>query len=280
MFVPLLGTSFQPGYDIGVSSLKSQPVVSTPTGSDRVLAVLRRLAEHPRGVGVERLAHELELPKSSTHRALATLCRAGFAQHDEGGDYRLGLELVRLVFAFHRELDRPRLVEPVLAALAERFGETAHYAELDGAEVVYLAKVTPRGRGVQMTSQVGGRNPAHCTGVGKALLADMLPDREAVDAYIGDNGPLASRTERTLVDAAALEAELEATRARGYALDDEESEIGINCLAFALYLDEPRRPAGAVSIAAVAQRTPLTELIAAAEDARELIQARLGAVTR
>jgi DNA-binding IclR family transcriptional regulator len=263
-----------------VPSAPSQPVVSRPSGADRVLTVLRQLAEHPKGVELDRLARELELPKSSTHRALATLRRAGFADHDEGGDYRLGLELVRLVFAFHRDLDRPRLVEPVIAALAARFGETAHYAELDGAEVVYLAKVAPSGLGVQMTSQVGGRNPAHCTGVGKALLAAALPDREAVDAYIAKNGPLVRRTERTLVDPASLDADLEATRARGYALDAEESELGINCLAFALYLDEPRRPAGAVSIAAVAQRTPLERLVAAAEEARSLIETRLGAVTR
>jgi DNA-binding IclR family transcriptional regulator len=231
-------------------------------------------------VSLDQLAGELELPKSSTHRALATLRRAGFADHDEGGTYRLGLDLVRLVFAFHRDLDRPRLVEPAIAALAARFGETAHYAELDDSEVVYLAKVTPSGRGVQMTSQIGGRNPAHCTGVGKALLAAALPDREAVDAYVAQHGPLVSRTERTLVEAAALDAELEATRTRGYALDDEESEIGINCLAFALYLDDPRFPAGAVSVAAVAQRTPLERLVAAAEEARSLVEEKLGAVTR
>jgi DNA-binding IclR family transcriptional regulator len=254
--------------------------VARPTGADRVLAVLRRLAEHPKGVELDRLTRELELPKSSTHRALATLRRAGFVDHDEGGDYRLGLELVRLVFAFHRDLDRPRLVQPAIAALAARFGETAHYAELDGSEVVYLAKVTPGERGVQMTSQIGGRNPAHCTGVGKALLAATLTDRTAVEAYVAQNGPLVRRTDRTLVDAGELAAELAATRARGYALDDEESEIGINCLAFALYLDDPRSPAGAVSVAAVAQRTPLAQLVAAADEARSLVVERLGAVIR
>lgn len=261
-------------------SAPSQPIAPGATGADRLLVVLRYLAEHPKGVMLDQLARELELPKSSAHRALATLCRAGFADHRDGGDYRLGLELVRLVFAFHDELDRPRLIEPVLDSLARRFGETAHYAELDGAEVVYLAKVTPTGRGVQMTSQVGGRNPAHCTGVGKALLAAALPDREAVDTFLAHHGPLVQRTERTLVDAAGLAADFEATRARGYALDAEESELGINCLAFALYLDTPRRPSGAVSVSAVAQRTPFEELVAAAEEARVLIESQLGAVTR
>lgn len=263
-----------------MSSTASQPVAAELTGADRVLAVLRSLGEHPRGVGVEELARKLGLPKSSTHRALSTLCRAGFAEHDERGDYRLGLELVRIAFAYHHHLDRRRVVEPVLAALAERFRETAHYAELDGDEIVYLAKVMPAGRGVQMTSHVGGRNPAHCTGVGKALLAYALPDLAAVESFVASHGPLAAPTERALVDPQALDGELEAIRARGYAVDAEENEPGINCLAFALFLDDPVRPAGAVSIAALAHRTPLAELVAGADEARALINDKLGAVTR
>lgn len=263
-----------------MTSTASQPVAAELTGADRVLAVLRSLGGHPRGVGVEELARELELPKSSTHRALATLCRAGFAEHDDGGDYRLGLELVRIAFAYHHELDRRRVVEPVLEALAVHFRETAHYAELDGDEIVYLAKVTPGGGGVQMTSKVGGRNPAHCTGLGKALLAYALPDLAAVEAYVDAHGPLAALTERTLVDARALDSELAVTRDRGYALDAEENERGINCLAFAVFLDDPVRPAGALSIAGLAHRTSLADLVAAAADARALIETRLGKVTR
>jgi IclR family transcriptional regulator, acetate operon repressor len=263
-----------------VSSTVRQPVAAELTGADRVLAVLRSLGGHPRGVGVEELARELRLPKSSTHRALATLCRAGFVEHDDRGDYRLGLELVRIAFAYHHELDRRRVVEPVLAALAERFQETAHYAELDGDEIVYLAKVMPNGRGVQMTSQVGGRNPAHCTGLGKALLAYGLPDLDSVAAYVAEHGPLAAPTEGTLVDPVALDAELAAIRERGYAVDAEENESGINCLAFPLFLDDPVRPAGALSISAVAHRTPLAELVVAADDTRAVIESHLGKVTR
>lgn len=257
-----------------------QLIVSELTGADRVLAVLRSLGNHPKGVGLEQLARELGLPKSSMHRALAALCRAGFADHEDGGDYRIGLELVRIAFAYHHELDRRQLVEPALEALAERFGETAHYAELDGSEVVYLAKVSPGDTAVHMTSLVGGRNPAHCTGLGKALLAAELPDLAAVDAYVAAHGPLARRTPRTLVDAAALHEELEVTRDRGYAVDDGESGQGINCLAFAVYLDDPIRPAGAISIAALAHRTTLAELVGAADEARALVGSYLPGATR
>jgi IclR family transcriptional regulator, acetate operon repressor len=257
-----------------------QPEKSRPAGSDRVLAVLRNLGDYPRGVGLEQLARDVDVPKSSLHRALAALCRAGFAEHDERGSYRLGLELVRIAFAYYEQLDRRRVVEPLLEALAARFGETAHYAELDGAEVVYLAKMTTRGRGAQMTSIVGGRNPAHCTGLGKALLAYELPDETAVAAYVDVHGPLVQRTERTRFETEALAADLELVRARGYALDDEESEEGINCIAFPLFLDHPAHPTGSVSVAALAHRTALAQLEEAAGEMRALIESTLGAVTR
>jgi DNA-binding IclR family transcriptional regulator len=245
-----------------------------------VLAVLRSLGDYPRGVGLEQLARDIDMPKSSLHRALASLCRAGLADHDERGSYRLGLEFVRIAFAYYEQLDRGQIVGPVLQSLAERFGETAHYAELDGAEIVYLAKMTPPGLRAQMTSIVGGRNPAHCTGLGKALLAYELVDRGAVEAYVTSNGPLAQRTPNTLVDAPALAANLELVRGRGYALDAEESEEGINCIAFPLFLDHPTRPAGAVSVAALAHRTALAQLEAAAGEVRALIERTLGTVTR
>jgi IclR family transcriptional regulator, acetate operon repressor len=263
-----------------VQDTPRQPGESRLAGSDRVLAVLRSLGDYPDGVALDQLARDVHVPKSSLHRALASLCRAGFAEHDARGSYRLGLELVRIAFAYYDQLDRRQVVEPLLGTLAERFGETAHYAELAGAEVVYLAKKTPSGGSAQMTSLVGGRNPAHCTGVGKALLAYELPDEAAVAAYVDVHGPLVRRTDRTRTDVAALAAEFQLIRERGYALDDEESEVGINCIAFPLFLDQPLHPTGSVSVAALAHRTPLAALDEAASELRALIESALGEVTR
>lgn len=245
-----------------------------------MLAVLSRLAHYPRGVGLAQLSRDTDIPKSSLHRALAAICRARLAERDERGNYRLGLELVRLAFAYYEQLDRRQLLGPLLESLSERLGETAHYAELDGAEIVYLAKMTPPGPSAQMTSIVGGRNPAHCTGLGKALLAYELADRGAVDAYVAAHGPLARRTPNTLVDAHVLAANLELVRGRGYALDAEENEEGVNCIAFPLFLDHPTRPTGAVSVAALAHRTPLARLEEAAVEVHAMIERTLGTVTR
>lgn len=245
-------------------------------GTDRVLAVLKELARHPRGVSLDALAETLCSPKSSIHRALAALRRAGLAEQDERGRYRLGLELVRLANEYYHGLDVRRLVEPLLDRLARHFGETAHFAALDRDEVVYLAKVNPSRGGIQMTSSVGGRNPAHCTGVGKALLAYAYPTDGDVERYTAEFGPLQRRTQRTLTTAAELARELAATRQRGFALDREESEVGIACIAFPVYLDSLDRPSGAVSVATLVHRTPLERLVEEAPAIRRMIEEALG----
>jgi IclR family acetate operon transcriptional repressor len=249
-------------------------------GADRVLHVLKTLAGHSSGVSLEALSRELGTPKSSTHRALAALRRAGFAEQDERGRYRLGSELVRIAFDYHERRDEVDVVRPVLQTLSDWLSETAHFAQLEGAEVVYLAKIEPTDQAITMSSSIGGRNPAHATGVGKALLAYELPDDEAVREFVTRYGPLQKRTRNTLVSARALAGDLRLGRERGYALDREESELGVNCIAFPLFLGSGQRPSGAVSVSAVAMRTDVARLEAVAERIRSVIEEALGPVTR
>ena len=219
-------------------------------------------------------------PKSSVHRALAALRRAGFAEQDDRGRYRVGSELVRIAFEYHEHRDEVDLVRPVLQTLSDWLSETAHYAQLEGSEVVYLAKIEPTGQGITMSSRIGGRNPAHSTGVGKAMLAHVLADDDAVREFVARHGPLERRTRNTLVSARALAENLRLARERGYALDREESELGVNCIAFPLFLGSGRHPSGAVSVSAVAMRTDVTRLEAVAERIRSAIEKALGPVTR
>jgi DNA-binding IclR family transcriptional regulator len=113
---------------------------------------------------------------------------------------------------------------------------------------------------VKLTSTVGGRNPAHCTAVGKLMLSYDLPDLASVQEWLGTR-TLQQRTPRTLLRADQLHAELERTRERGYGLDDRENEEAVNCLAVPVFLTSPNRPCGAVSISALVYRTPLAKLI-------------------
>jgi IclR family acetate operon transcriptional repressor len=253
---------------------------ATLTGADRVLDTLKKLAGHSSGVALEALAREMGAPKSSTHRALAALRRAGFAEQDDRGRYRLGSELVRIAIDYHERRDEVDIVRPVLQTLSDWLSETAHYAHLEGNEVVYLAKIEPRGQAIAMSSRIGGRNPAHSTGVGKAMLAHVLPDDGAVREFVARYGPLEKRTRHTRVSPRALGEDLRDIRERGYALDREESELGVNCIAFPLFLGSSRRPTGAISVAAVAMRTDLARLEAVAERIRSAIEKALGPVTR
>jgi IclR family transcriptional regulator, acetate operon repressor len=242
-------------------------------GSDRVLAVLTELALHPAGVTLEELARVLNSPKPTIHRALAALRRAGFATLSGRGNYQLGDEFLRLAFTNHEARPDHLRVQPILETLAERHGETAHYAVLDGRSVVYRAKVDPLVGAVKLSSVVGGRNPAHCTAVGKLLLSYRLRDDAAVEAWVR-GGDLQARTERTKTTAPELAAELALTRQRGYGTDDQENEIGINCLALPVFLGSPTVPSGAISISALTYRTALTALVDDIPALRAIIEDR------
>ena len=261
----------------------SEPREAPPTpdteerlvGADRVIAVLVELADHPLGVSLDELAGTLRSSKPTVHRALATLRRAGLAEMTGRGVYVLGDEFLRLAF---RNLDgRPETArtQPLLEELASMFGETAHFAVLVGHDIVYRAKMDPPQGAVRLTSVIGGRNPAYRTAVGKALLSHRLHSLGDVEEWIG-GAALEQKTPHTLTTAEALHAELTATRQRGYAIDDQENEVGINCVAIPIYLDGAPVPAGAVSVSAVRFRTPLTALVEAVPAIKEAIIQRLG----
>jgi IclR family acetate operon transcriptional repressor len=239
-------------------------------GAGRVLAVLTELAEHPEGVGLDEIARAVKSPKSTAHRALAALRKAGFANQDGRGHYVLGDKFLRMAFAHHEARPDHVRIQGVLRVLAERYGETAHYTVLDGRSVVYRSKVDPTAGAVKLTSTVGGRNPAHATAAGKLLLSYTLPDKAAVRAWVG-KFPLERTTANTLTTVDELHEELTKIRELGYSIDDQENEAGVNCVAVAAYLVSPTTPSGAVSISAVAYRTSLQTLIEAIPDIRRII---------
>ena len=229
-------------------------------GSGRVLAVLVELARHSEGVGLDDMAKTVSSPKPTVHRALASLCRAGLASKDGRGHYLLGDEFLRMAFANHEARPDHLRVQPILTRLAERHGETAHYAVLDGPDIVYRAKVDPLVRAMRLTSTIGGRNPAHATAVGKMMLSLKLLDLAAVNEWVGDR-ILEQPTARTAGTSSELHECLELVRERGYSVDDQENEPGVNCIALPVYLSSPSAPTGAISISALAYRTPLQELV-------------------
>jgi IclR family transcriptional regulator, acetate operon repressor len=239
-------------------------------GADRVLAILAELARHADGIGLDEMARAVSSNKATVHRALAALRRAGFAAQDGRGRYVLGDEFLRLAFAHHEARPEHERIAPVLRRLAERYGETAHYAVLDGAFVVYRAKIDPPTGAVKLTSTVGGRNTAHSTAVGKLLLSYALPDDAAVHAWVGGR-TLPRHTANTLTTADELARELRVVRAQGWAGDNQENEPGVNCVAVPAFLASPTVPAGAVSVSAPAYRSPLSRLVTEVSTIRAIV---------
>jgi IclR family transcriptional regulator, acetate operon repressor len=232
-------------------------------GADRVLAVLVELAEHPAGISLDDLAGRIGGSKPTVHRALASLRKAGLARQTARGVYELGDEFLRLANRYQDARPETARIEPVLHYLATEFGETAHYAVLDGTDVVYRAKVDPPLGAMRLTSMVGGRNPAWCTAVGRLLMSQVIHSRSQLDDFLGDT-VLSPRTPATITHRDALLAELAATRVRGYATDDQENEAGVNCIAVAAV-------AGAVSVSGITARCSMAELVSRVDDIRRAV---------
>ncbi|WP_308798167.1 IclR family transcriptional regulator [Agromyces silvae] len=252
-------------------SVPVDPSVSDagPVGAERVLTVLVELAKEPEGLSLDELTKRVGAAKPTVHRALGSLARLGLANRLARGRYVLGDEFLRLAFLHQdRRPDRAR-VEPLLEALTATFGETSHYAVLDGDDVVYRAKRDPAEGAVRLTSTVGGRNPAYRTGVGKMLLAWRFESFEEAEHWAASE-PREQKTPTTLTAPRALATALQEARERGYATDDQESEPGVNCIALPVFLDSPQVPTGALSVSALAFRTPLGELTDAVERIRAI----------
>lgn len=229
-------------------------------GADRVLAVLSELSKHAEGIALDDMAKAVSGSKPTVHRALASLRKAGLASQDSRGHYSLGDEFLRMAYTFHEARPDHLRVQPILNRLAARFGETAHFAILQGDSVFYRAKVDPVSGAMKLTSTIGGRNPAHATAVGKLLLSYVLQDRDAISAWIGRR-VLEHPTPNTLTDLDELEDEFVRIRQQGFSIDNQENEPGVNCIALPIFFGSPSMPAGAVSISALAHRTPLQSLV-------------------
>jgi DNA-binding IclR family transcriptional regulator len=213
---------------------------------DRALAIIDALANSREDASLGELAEKVKLHKSTAHRLASILERHRIVERDaQSGRYRLGLRLFELgSIAMDRFNIRER-AHPYLERLVFETNETVHLCALDSGEVLYLDKMEPV-RSVRMASRIGRRNPAHCTSVGKAIMA-FLPESE-VDDILRQHG-LQRMTPKTLTTPAALKAELKSIRERGYAIDNEENEEGVRCIG-APVLDHGARPIAAISISA------------------------------
>ncbi len=218
---------------------------------DKALSILEYMASRDGSAGLTEIGQVLELNASTAHHLLSTLRQRGFVEQDPSTHrYHLSLKCLEVGQAARSHLDLRALATPHLHSLTAQTRENSNLAVLDGHEVVYLAQAES-GRMMRMFTRPGARAPLHATGVGKCLLA-WLDEKEKVS--IVDELPLTRYTGKTICQKDRFLAHLDEVKQRGYALDDEEREEGVVCIAAPVH-DYSGRVVAAISISGPAGRT-------------------------
>jgi IclR family acetate operon transcriptional repressor len=200
-------------------------------------------------------AKQLRMSKSTTHRYLVTLEKLGAVERDLQERFHLGLKMIELAGLTLSNLDLRKHAEAFLDELAAQTKETIHLAVPSGTQIVYIAKADSA-LSIRMFSHIGAQAPIYCTALGKAMLAYSTSTK--VDEVL--RAGLPSRTPHTITSRQALQHELERVRSLGYAIDDEENEIGVCCIGAPIF-DYSARAIGAISISGPVDRmTPARRL--------------------
>ncbi|TWT25499.1 IclR family transcriptional regulator [Corynebacterium canis] len=223
--------------------MNSAKPADTRSAVDKAFSLLRSFSDHDTaGVGVSELARRAEMSKSTAHRLLATLVANGAVERS-GEVYRLG------PLCFELTSDRgtrtsdilSEILTPFLAVLFERTRQTVHLAALQGNEVVYINKLFSARR-IASPSRIGGRAPAYCTGVGKAMLA-----WDPVRAESAISSGLHRWTPYTITDPEEIREELATIRKDGIAHDRQEIALGLSCIAAPIF-GRNNEPIAAMSV--------------------------------
>lgn len=237
--------------------------------ADHTLRILRHLAGRPAPTAASAIARDLGLPRSTVYHLLNTLAAHGFVLHlaDERR-WGLGTSAFELASGFARQQPLARLGRPLIAALADRLGESAHLAVMSGQDVVYIVEERAPRRPA-LVSDVGVRLPAHLTATGRAMLA-ALP-REQVRALYPDASSFPDRTGTGPHRPSELRDLLREVRTRGWATEDGEVSEGMRSVG-AVVLDHAGWPAAGVAVTWTTDRGPDPAQTAAAvtDTAREL----------
>jgi IclR family KDG regulon transcriptional repressor len=267
------------------SSISDASGGDAPAGSDsnlrggiqsieRAFAILEEIARNRDGIALAELSRRVGLHNSTTFHLVKTMVSLGYIQQtSESKRYRVGRNLFTLAAGALHEIELAQVARPVLETLALRSGECSHFAVRSGDDIVVVAKTAGTGM-FQVADQVGIVRPAHCTALGKVLLAALHPQQ--LDRHL-QTRELRRFTPRTIIEHDALLREIEAVRRGGIAFDDGEFDPDARCVAVPVH-NFTGQVAGAIGISAPMWRLTMqalqekTQLVreAAAELSREL----------
>ncbi len=196
--------------------------------ADRLFQAMETLASDG-AMGLLELSNKLELNKSTTHRVLNSLIYMGYVRQDkETSKYSLSFKICGISSQLLTQIDIVSIARPLLKQLSSEIGETIHLVQRDGNQAVYIDKVESFSNSIRMASKVGYTVPLYCSGVGKALLAQMSDKKIK---KIWKSSEIKTLTEHTITDFDTFMNEIAHIRELGYALDNQENELGVRCLA-------------------------------------------------
>lgn len=198
---------------------------------DKALLILKLLADKGREMKLTEISDELDINKSTLHGIISTLKYHGYVDQDgKTQKYRLGLYLIELGEIAAKSLDIINITSPVIEQVSQTLSETVHIASIDNFEVVYVNK-RESNQSMRIFTSIGSRNPAYCTGVGKAILAFM--DEDKIGELIPEK--LEKFTPNTITDKKEFLRALKKIKENGYAFDKEEFSVGLTCVAFPIF---------------------------------------------
>jgi DNA-binding IclR family transcriptional regulator len=239
---------------------------------ERALAALEILSESKHGFSISEMARRLGVPKSSIHLILTTLERRGYLlKNPQSRRYSMGLKLVGLARMALDGLQLRQQAIPFLLSLAAKTGLTVHMGVLESGEAVLIERIECPGL-VKLNTWVGQRMHVNCTALGKALIA-FLPEEEFKRTI--QPRRLIKHNQNTISSMAKLREELNRVRLLGYAVDDEEEEVGVRCVGAPIF-DHHGRVAAALSVAGTTVQIPAGEV----EGLARLVQDTAGKISQ
>lgn len=231
----------------------------------RAAAILDALATGPPTATLASLSRGLDLPRSSTLALCNSLVETGLLARDPDGAYRLGLRTLELSRSFLGQTDLHSVFQRVVAELEVLPEQTLVCSVRRDRDAVYIAR-RPGASPLSVSYEIGMRLPAHCTASGLSMLA-TLSEEELDDLYEG--APLERLTDRSITSLAELRERLAAVRKRGYAVDDEETALGMICIG-APVRDDGGETVGAVAVSVPKAARPKREIAAIGSEVQRL----------
>ena len=219
-------------------------------GFAKGLKIIEAFGETTQRLTIAEAARITGLDRATARRSLLTLAELGYADYD-GKFFSLTPRILRLGHAYLSTTPLPLLVQPYLDVLAEKVGQSASVSVLDGTDILYVARA-PHKRIISINLTTGSRLPAYCVSMGRVLLA-ALPDPEILKILASST--LKQNTIHTKIDVALLMSELHMVAARGFAVIDQELEIGLCSIAVPV-LNAQGKTIAALNIGAPASQVP------------------------